>query len=325
MGVVYQLNDGPTAPIDITKNTSGECNLKCSYSFNYAPTNLQITNQGYYLSFTVDNTMTPPVIYNDQNYNVQEVRLYYPSLHTYAGKNADAELIILHSNTYSTKQLLVSIPVNRSSTATSDSSTFFDSILSEVQRTANSQGQQTVYNNPTLSLAKFVPMTPYYSYTGTLPWSPYDGTYDYVVFSIENAIAMSDQSTYVLSEVIAPSSSIIRDNPYDIFYNSTGPVPQTTGEIYIDCQPTGDNGEVIMPAKVASGGIIDNQTMKSLFNNSLVKMLIGALIMIVIWKLSMKIINGIASHSAKVSMAKGPAPPSIPAAQGVSRLPVHTK
>jgi hypothetical protein len=54
-----------------------------------------------------------------------------------------------------------------------------------------------------------------------------------------------------------------------------------------------------MPAKVSSGGIIDNQTMKNLFNNNMVKILIGALIMIGIWKLSMKIINGIASHSAK--------------------------
>jgi carbonic anhydrase len=309
MAPIYELNDGPTAPIDITKNTDGMCNLKCSYSFKYSPTNLQITNQGSYLSFKVDNTMTPPVIYNEQNYNVQEVRLYYPSLHTYAGKNADAELIILHSNTNSTKQLLVSIPVMKSSTSTSDSSTFFDLILIEVQNTANSQGQQTTYNNPTFSLAKFVPMTPYYSYLGTLPWSPYDGTYDYVVFSIDNAIAISTQSLRVLKQVVAPTNSTIQINPYDVFFNSAGPVPPSKGEIYIDCQPTGDDGEVIMPAKPTSGGIIDNQTMKNLFNNNMVKILIGALIMIGIWKLSMKIINGIASHSAKGAI-RPPQPPT---------------
>ena len=317
MATIYELDDGPTAPIDITKNTDGICNLKCSYSFNYAPTNLQITNQGSYLSFKVDNTMTPPVIYNEQNYNVQEVRLYYPSLHTYAGKKADAEFIILHSNTNSTKQLLVSIPVIKSSTSTSDSSTFFDLILINVQNTANSWGQQTTYNNPTFSLAKFVPMTPYYSYIGTLPWSPYNGTYDYVVFSMDNAIAISIESMSVLKQVIAPTNSEIQVNPYDIFFNSVGPIPPTKGEIFIDCQPTGDDGEVIMPVKPSSGGIIDNQTMQKLINNNMVKILIGALIMIGIWKLSMKIINGIAGHSAKVSaVPRGPAAPAAtPAAK----------
>ena len=33
------------------------------------------------------------------------------------------------------------------------------------------------------------------------------------------------------------------------------------------------------------------------------KIFVGALVMLVIWKISMKAINGIASHSAKVSSA----------------------
>ena len=104
---------------------------------------------------------------------------------------------------------------------------------------------------------------------------------------------------------------------YDIFFNSVGPIPPTKGEIFIDCQPTGDDGEVIMPVKPSSGGIIDNQTMQKLINNNMVKILIGALIMIGIWKLSMKIINGIAGHSAKVSaVPRGPAAPAAtPAAK----------
>jgi len=304
MPPIYELNNGPTAPIDITKNTNGVCNLKCSYSFKYAPTNLQITNKRSYLSFKVDNTMTPPVIYNDQNYNVQEVRLYHPSLHTYAGQNADAELIILHSNVNSTKQLLVSVPVVKSSTSTSDSSTFFDLIMIEVQNRANSQGQQTTYNNPTFSLAKFVPMTPYYSYIGTLPWSPNDGTYDYVVFGKENAIAISTQAISVLKRMIAPTNSTIRVNPYDIFYNPGGPVPPSKGEIYIDCQPTGDDGEIILPVKIATATIIDKTLMQKLLNANLMKILVGACIMVIIWVLSIKIIDGIASHSAKMSVPK---------------------
>jgi carbonic anhydrase len=303
--MVYENKDGPTAPIDLTKNTTGVCNLKCSYSFKYPPTNLQITNKGSYISFKVDNSSSSPVIYNDQNYNVQEARLYQPSLHTYAGQHADAELIISHTNTISTKKLLVSIPIKTSSTSTSDSSTFFDLIFIEVQKTANSQGQQAMYNNPTFTLGKFVPMTPYYSYTGTLPWAPQNGTYAYVVYSIENAIAMSTQSMSVLKSVVYQSNTTIQTNPYDIFYNSVGPVTPSQGEIYIDCQPTGDDGEILVPAKIDTGGLLDNQLLQSLINSNLVKILIGALIMIGIWKLSMKVILGIASHASKTAGGGG--------------------
>jgi carbonic anhydrase len=300
----YSSDSGPSSPIDLSALiTNGNiCSLKCSYSFTYAPTNLQIKNQGTYLSLQVDATTAPPVIYNDQNYNVQEVRLYQPSLHTYAGgTHADAELIIAHTNNMSTKKLMVCIPIKQSSTSTSDSTYFFDKLLTEVQNTANSQGQQTVYDNPTFSLAKFVPMTPYYSYNGTLPWQPFNDVYDYIVFKIEDAIHMSTEAYKVFQAVTVNSNIVTVTNPYDVFYNSAGPVPANKGEIYIDCQPTGDDGEILVPAKIDAGGLLQNNVLQKLFNYTLVKIFIGALIMLIIWKLAMKVINGIAEHSAKAA------------------------
>ena len=291
-----------TSPIDLTMNVNNVCNLKCSYSFQYAPTNLRITNKGDYLSLLVDDTTTPPVIYNDQNYNVLEVRLYHNSLHTYSGgTHADAELVILHTNQNNTKRLNVCIPVMQSSTATSDSTIYFDQIINEVQATANSIGQQTVFNNPTLSLAKFVPMTSYFSYSGTLPWYPGNGDYDYIVFLKDNAINISSQAYTVLQAVTNQHNNIIKTNPYDVFYNATGPVPPQKGDIYIECQPTGEDGEILVPMKMDTGGLMQNDTLKKMFNFTLVKILIGALIMIAIWKLSMKVINGIAMHSVRAA------------------------
>jgi hypothetical protein len=292
----------PTAPIDLTKNVNNVCNLKCSYSFSYAPTNLRITNKGDYISFKVDETTMPPVIYNDQNYNVTEVRLYHPSLHTYSGgSTTDAELIISHVNTANTQRLLVCIPIIKSGTSTAESANYFDSILTEIQRTANSYGQQTVYNQPTFSLGKFVPLKPYYSYTGTLPWSPNNGSYNYIVFQKEDAITMSTQAYNVLKAVTNSHNINTKSNPQDVFYNASGPVPPNRGEIYIDCQPTGDDGEILVPMKLDAGGLMDNEMLRKLFNFTLVKIFIGALIMIIIWKLSMKVINSIASHSARMA------------------------
>ena len=293
-----------TAPIDLTKNTDNVCNLKCSYSFTYTPTSLQITNQGNYLSFKVEQTNMPPVIYNDQQYNVQEARLYCKSLHTYAGQQADAELVIVHTDMKSVNNLLVCVPIVKSSTTTAQSAELFDYIISEAQRTANSPGQQTVYNSPSTTLAAFVPMKPYYSYTGTLPWTPCNGTYSYIVFQKEDAITISPQAYKALLALI-PSPNNIRSttNPDGVFYNANGPVPSNVGEIYIQCQPTGADGEILVPARADTAGVLDNALLKRIFNFTLVKLLIGVLVMLAIWKIAMKAINGIASHSAKIAAA----------------------
>ena len=293
-----------TAPIDLTGNTDNICNLKCAYSFKYAPTSLRITNQGNYLSFLTDDANTPPVTYNDQNYNVKEVRLYSKSLHTWSGMQADAELVIYHTNLNSTNKLLVCIPIVKSSTSTAASAELFDFIVAETQRTATSQGQQTAYNNPTLTLGKFIPMKPYYSYAGTLPWTPCNGRYSYIVFKKEDAITMTSNAYTALKTLIPDPHNIQtknENNTGSIFYNANGPTPPNVGEIYIDCQPTGDDGEVLVPAKVDSGGILDNDLLKRIFNSTLVKLFVGVLVMLLIWKVAMKAINGIASHASKAA------------------------
>ena len=293
-----------TAPIDLTKNTENACNLKCSYSFTYTPTNLQIMNQGNYLSFKIDQTNIPPVVYNDQQYNVQEARLYCKSLHTYAGQQADAELVIVHTDMKSINNLLVCVPIVKSSTTTAECAELFDYIMSETQRTANSRGQQTVYTSPTLTLGAFVPMKPYYSYTGTLPWTPCNGDYNYIVFHKDDAITMSPQAYKALLALIPyPNNIQSKSNPDGVFYNATGPTPANVGEIYIQCQPTGADGEILVAARTDSAGVLDNALLKRIFNFTLVKLLIGVLVMLAIWKIAMKAINGIASHSAKIAAA----------------------
>ena len=300
-----------TAPMLITKNTSQICNLKCSYSFNYAPSNIHIINKGDYLSWKTPDTNISPVIFNDEFYNVQEVRLYWRSIHSYGktSNKADAELLIIHTNAKSTKNLIVCVPIMKSTSSTDECTTFFDLILAEVSRTAPASGDQTNYNHQNLSLNKFVPMKPYFSYTGSLPWRPYNGEYNYVVFHIDNAIAMSIQAYGVLTKGGRGGGGLTRiqnmpsnkGDPQNLFYNARGPTKPNSGEIYIDCQPTGADGEVLVPAKLDTGGILDNDVLKRMWNKRFVKIIIGALVMIAIWKIAMKLINGIASNSAKMA------------------------
>jgi len=309
----------PSAPLNIIKNSQSDniCNLKCSYKFAYLPTNLEILNKGDHLVWKMDEANIPPVDYNDEKYSVKEARIYSPSVHTYGPEKnqADAELIIIHTNRRSTESMMVCIPIKSSSTTTAECATLFDFIFAEVKRTAATKGKQTNYKNYRFSLEKFVPRVPYYSYIGTLPWSPRNGSYSYVVFDIADAITMSDQSFMALTgkskKGLAPVSGVIYEhsiltipdvqNPDGLFFNPNGPVPANDGEIYIDCQPTGSDGEVLVPAKMDSGGMLDNELLKKMWNYSMMKIIVGALVMVAIWRLAVKIIDGIASNSARMA------------------------
>ena len=318
-----------TAPIDIVKNLQTEkiCKLKCSYKFNYAPTTLSIWNVGMFIMWQVDEVATPPVIYNDENYNVAAAILVSPSIHTFSGKHADAELMIFHNNTRGTKKLMVCIPIKVSSTSTSASANFFDLVMGEISQTAPTKGQHTIFNNPTFSLNKFVPMAPYFSYTGNnllqnimylkdKCWSAPNGAgvrqpiaadIDYIVFHLDDAITISPQALKMLKKFTPFASEIkvptIKEslNPGGLFYNPNGPITQNDSEIYIDCRPTGDDGEILVTARQDTGGLLDSAMLKEVWNYTFMKIIVGAVVMLLIWKISMKMINGIAANSARMS------------------------
>jgi len=147
-------------------------------------------------------------------------------------------------------------------------------------------------------------MKPYYSYTATLPWKPCSGKYNYVVFHKDDAITISPQAYNILSGGNSPPGVIrphrINSNKGkadELFYNAKGPIKPNLGEIYIDCQPTGDDGEVLVPARVETSGILDNEILKKMWNYTFVKIIIGTLVMILIWQIASRAIKGIASNN----------------------------
>jgi carbonic anhydrase len=295
-----------TAPIDITQNSSKICNLQCSYSFTYPPTNLQIKHMDNYLSWKIDTTNMPSVIYNAQNYNVDEVRIYCPSLHTYATKRAIAEMVIIHSNTRANKSLLVCIPLAVSTTSTSDSVSYFDLVMATVSNSANTQGSGAIMNNPSFSLAKFVPRKPYFSYSGTLPYTPCNGACDYVVFHNDDAAAISTTAYNILKKVIkAHDVAISTVNTTGIFYNPNGPINPNKGEIYIDCRPTGDEGEVLVPlSKIDATAMFSMAELKEFGESAMtmIKLIVGAVLMFIIWKVSNYVIRKITAKTGQYSL-----------------------
>ena len=240
------------APINIPKESKELCVEKCSLKYDYGKSSLSIKNNGDFLSLGYDASTTN-VKYNSNKMEVHEIRIYTPSLHTYDGVRSEAEMIIVHSGFG--KNLLVCIPMKSSDGAGSGASTFSQMLMESVNRIPNT-GDATNINAMTWSLNDFVPnKKPLFSYTSNLPYTPCTGVYDYIVFSlndyyipISSKIVQTLQGTKNKKGLITKQQYQIKEGP-KVFFNVDGATNSNFSgdddDIYIECQPTGDEGEVL--------------------------------------------------------------------------------
>jgi len=234
-----------TAPIDISlASITGNCDYKCAYSFFYNNSSCIVKNHGDYLRIDYDKSSTPPAVYNAAGYDVDHIRIYTPSLHSYSGTKTDGEMIIIHNSNTGANPLLVCIPI-KSNNNSSNSALFLKTLIDTVGTSAPAQGELTSVNIPRFNLNELVPHKPFFSYTATLPYQPCDSKVEYVVFDPLNAYLS------IMSESLDKLYNVINSNPYDVktgpnlFYNEKGPGSGGAlgNEIYIDCQPVGSSSE----------------------------------------------------------------------------------
>lgn len=269
-----------TAPIDISiSKITGKCDYKCSFRFQYNNSSCIATNRGDYLSLSYDKSSSPPVLYNTAGYDVQEVRIYIPSLHSYNATKSDGELIIVHTSNTGANPLLVCIPI-KSNNSSTQSALFFKTVIDTVANSAPADGESTTVNIPKYNLTTLVPKKPFFSYSATEPYQPCSGKVEYIVYAPLNS------SLDIMSDTLTKLQSIIKSNPYDIktgpslFFNEKGPssIGSGEGDIYIDCQPVGSSEETV--EIVTDFG--ETISFQDLLNNSFVKLILCSLIFIVI-------------------------------------------
>ena len=240
------------APINIPRESNDLCVEKCSLKFNYGKSSFSIKNGGDYLSLGYDASTTN-VKYNANKMEVHEIRIYTPSLHTYDGVRAEAEMIIVHSGFG--KNLLVCIPM-KSSDGTGSGASTFSQMLSEASSRIPNTGDATTINALTWSLNDFVPnKKPLWSYTSNLPYNPCTGVYDYIVFSLNDYYVPISAKMVGLLQGKNNKKGLITKQQYEIksgpriFYNKNGATNSNFSgdddDIYIECQPTGDQGEAL--------------------------------------------------------------------------------
>jgi len=272
-----------TAPIDISKgNVVGRCDLKCEFSFHYNDSACIATNRGDYISLSYDTSSSPPVTYNSSSYDVKEVRIYSPSLHSFNGTKVDGEFIIIHNSASGSSPLFVCVPI-KSSNSGETSGKNLTTIVQTVASNAPAEDEQTTVSISRFNLNAFVPRKPFFSYTGTEPFQPCStGKNEYIVFNTDSAIGVSERVLGALQKVISENSYDIKLSP-GLFFNEKGPSNGAgSGQIYIDCQPVGESEEqdIIVTDSGSSSG--ENLTIDNIMENKYFIIFLGCISFVVI-------------------------------------------
>jgi hypothetical protein len=310
--------------ISSTDPSIKECNIYCTYYYDYNDSSCIVSvnkndPSGNYLEIKYDlkNSGTSPQVgFNGENYNVSSIRLYQPSLHTYDGQYVPAELLIFHDGpTYkggNSKKLIVSIPYqsgNASSNYTSSKSggRVLENIISDFYKlssppptTTTTSPAVTMVTPPTspqnlninnFNLGNFIPNTQYYYYVA--PELPKFGicqkeiTTNYILFDItKGAQYISSESIAKLQGLISKSAFPVRKNT--LFRSSKFPnsdsIAAKANDIYIDCKPTGTEGEELYkPASDSQEKVSSvSKMVESLKNSEIVQFLASIILSILL-------------------------------------------
>ena len=271
-----------SAPIDIpTKQKvnaiSGTFN--CVYDVNMiSGESVSLSKNLSHLSIKcTSNNYSKISFYNAGTYEPREIRIYKPSLHTYNGVPADAELLIVHSVVSSNSNvgsdgLIVSVPITMGGNKRSG--------LNSIIASANTLNAETLAMNSsapistTIDVNEFIPSKPFYVYNGTLPYESCGGNYYYAVFSEPISIDTAINNVTPSGIKIAPPPALIQKS-------KTGPssgMGSTVNDEYAlfefvdteDCDQKNESKNVSQPQATATKVPTMN-------------MLWGLLIVFVIW------------------------------------------
>ena len=228
------------APINIIKRTADKCSLKCLLWHKYGNSSCTVKNASNQLVVTYDGASD--VMFNSISYNHVEMRIFKPSIHKFEGSYADAEIVIVHSGTNG--GLFVCIPVNTNPNVTASTGA---NVIQDIIAKSPGQNETTTLNVSDFNLNHIVPKSSYFSYTGTRPYGKCetDTLYNYVVFPL-NSFSVNPSTLNSLGDLISDSYIPVYDAT--CYWNEMGTKSNGfagDGQIYIDCQPVGEEGDII--------------------------------------------------------------------------------
>lgn len=279
---IYIMSCSPTGPINIEhleKDKMNNCFKKCNLKYDFKKTEVKSSNKGRYISIKLSNndvgarfsSTNTPMCQNggESSFVVQEIRVYRDSLHTYNSEKvkANAELIILLSNSTGGKNAVICIPISTVNGNLPSATEQLTNIIRFISKVGNNQGEGGVVRGLNFSLNNFIPKNKgFYHYVASLPWDPCDKCSDYIVYNLSDvSINLDNMTMSTLNKIISKNNidTIEKDidtNKLGYSYNKKGATFGFGGndDIWISCHPTGQDGEILVDESKSS--ILNNNS-----------------------------------------------------------------
>ena len=265
-----------TTEMNITPSAiTNMCDEKCLFTYSYPIVNtVNISNNGSNYIITYSSS-TPPVTFNNLGYNLQNVSIYFPSLHTFNNTSEVGEIVMNHiCQTNQSNLLSICIPVLLNEGV---SCPLFNDIIAcclgnssynQEDTSPITSSSASSYSLPNADFNTFINLVSsptYYYYNES-------STQDVIVFSLNSGILLSSNQSSVTTYV-NPSTTILFPSVSQLYYNSDGPtVDYGDGDIYIDCQPVNQSNETILDLK-STTNIFTSTTNIFGINSSLIEIL----------------------------------------------------
>jgi carbonic anhydrase len=237
-------------PLNIVRQQTDRCNLKCKLWYNYGNSSCLVSKKKDKISITYDGQSD--VMFNSVPYKPTEIRIFKPSIHSYDGEFAEGELIIVHTG--GQRGLAICIPITASETMKSSKGS---TILQEIIKNTPNNSAALNINISDFNANHLIPKASYFSYVGgliggdattgfTCSNSP-GSEVQYVVFhKSHGSITLNNRTLDTLGTII--QDSFIPFYEGKSFFNEKGTTENGfsgDGQIYIDCQPTDEDSELI--------------------------------------------------------------------------------
>ncbi len=230
--------------VNIINNGLTECgDEKCKFEYNYTGNSkCTVRNKNNYLE--IKGCTNGYASFGGNELQVQDVRLYSPSLHRFNGSKTDAECIIQYSS-FGGNNILVCMPVKKDDAASS-SKKFFEFLNNAPQK-----GDVTDINMVGFTIGNILNTIPYYYYSGSFPYKTGNEcssrrNVKIIVFDPEKAGAanITESQLTKLRQLIDSTESNSLSEPTGevmLLYNSGGATKpgEDTGKKFVtvaDCQ-----------------------------------------------------------------------------------------
>lgn len=239
--------------IDIPSSVTTKCSLQCNYWFDYKDCpKVKVSTSADHFKINYDGSGSN-VMYNSAVYKIatsNAISICVGGIHRFGSPAArpPLEMVIKHESQGTNSELYVCIPIT--SSGTMNSTNPIETILT----TYFPAKSNSVIYTPNFNLNYIIPKSTYIVHTGAYHGRSKPNS-TYIVFPI-HSFKMSDKAIELLTQSMSSYTSLNRRNA-TLIQNEKGTTVNGfsgDGQIYIDCQPTDSEGEIvvketIIPAK----------------------------------------------------------------------------